>query len=70
MAVTPEDEIIDIEIRIAATGISSGEIDDSRLASPETVTEFLVFDVRRCLSILARGSAFGARQSSVAGLED
>ncbi|MBV8362761.1 MAG: hypothetical protein JO189_33235 [Deltaproteobacteria bacterium] len=29
MAVTPEDEIIDIEIRIAAAGISSGEIDDS-----------------------------------------
>ena len=29
MAVTPEDEIIDIEIRIVATGISSDEIDAS-----------------------------------------
>ena len=41
-----------------------------RLASLETVTEFLALNVRRCLSILARGSAFGARQRSVAGLED
>jgi len=41
-----------------------------RLASPVTVTRILPFDIRRCLSGLAQGSAFGARQLSSARLED
>jgi len=46
------------------------QLDLPRLASPVTVSRFLPFDVRRCLSILAQGRYLGACQMRVAGLED
>jgi hypothetical protein len=42
----------------------------TRLASSVTVTGLLPFDVRRCLSIVARGRAFGVHQMSTARFED
>jgi hypothetical protein len=41
-----------------------------RLASTVTLTRFLPFDVRRCLTMLIRGRYVGACQMSVTGLED